>query len=115
MTSKSEAARESQREFWENKLKQRLSSLGEKGLESSKITKDAAVRKIRAKIRETENRLRVIADLEKKKADMARRKVEKKAGPKKEKGKKKKEVEPKQEMSKRQQKKKKKAEGKGKA
>lgn len=115
MTSKSEAAREAQREYWENKLKQRLSFLGEKGLESSKITKDATVRKIRAKMRETENRLKVIADLEKKKEDMARLKAEKKAVPKKEKGKKKKEAEETRETSKRQQKKKKKAEGKNKA
>ena len=114
MTSKSESARESQRAYWENKLKQRLSLLGENGRDSGQITKDAAVRKIRAKLRETETRLKVIADLEKKKADMARLKVEKKAAPRKEKVKKKKETETKQEISKRQQKKKKKVEGKGK-
>jgi hypothetical protein len=114
MPSKSEAARETQREYWQNKLNQRLSFLTDKDMGSSKIIKDATVRKIRAKLRETEGRLKAIADLEKKKEDMARRKAEKKAAPKKEKAGKKKGSEQTQEMSKRQQKKKKKTESKGK-
>jgi hypothetical protein len=113
MRSKSEAARETQREYWQNKLNQRLSVLAEKDLESSKIIKDATVRKIRAKIRETDGRLKAIAGLDKKKEDMARLKAEKEAAPKKEKSRKKKRGEETQETSKGQQKKRKKTESKG--
>ena len=114
MPSKSEVARETQREYWQNKLNQRLSVLAEKELESSKIIKDATVRKMRAKIRETDGRLKAIADLEKKKEDMARLKAEKMAAPKEKKAGKKKEAAQTQGTSKRQQKKKKKTESKGK-
>lgn len=112
MVSKSKDSREVQKEYWTNKLNQRLSFLAEKGLEQVEVAKDTTIRKIRAKIRDTEGRLRTIAGLEKKTGEMVRIKAEKAAAPKKEKGKKKKEGEQTTEMSKRQKKKKKKAEKK---
>lgn len=114
MASKSKEAREGQKEYWGNKLNQRLSFLADKGFDPGKIAKDAAVREIRAHIRETETRLKAIASAEKKVEEMARIKTEKAAAPKIEKGKKKKEVEKATEVGKRQQKKKKKQESKSK-
>ena len=112
MGSKGREAKEGQKAYWENKLNQRLSYLTEKGLEPTKIAKDAAVRRIRAQIRKTEGRLGVITGLEKKTAEMARIKAEKISSSEKEKSKKSKEPEKATEMSKRQQKKRKKRESK---
>jgi hypothetical protein len=114
MASKSKEARGSQKEYWGNRLNQRLSFLADKDFDSGKIAKDATVRKIRAKIREAESRLKAIASAEKKVEEMARIKTEKAATPKIEKGKKKKEVEKASEVSKREQKKSKKTEKKDK-
>jgi hypothetical protein len=105
MASKSLEARENQKGYWGSKLNQRLSFLTEKGFEPGKIAKDGIVRKFRAKIRETESRLKTIASQEKKVEEMARIKAEKAAAPKQEKVKKKKEVGKTPEESKRQQKK----------
>jgi hypothetical protein len=113
MPSKTKTARESQKEYWENKLTQRIGVLTEKGLEQSQIAKDTAVKKIRAELRKTEARLKTIADLEQKAAQMAKMKAEKMATPKQEKGaKKKKKAQEEATMSKRQAKKKKKKESK---
>ena len=114
MGSKTKQTREDQRSYWETKLSQRLSVLSERGMESEKITKDPGVRKIRAKLRQTQGRLKAIAESEKKAAEIAQTKAEKNAAPKKEKGKKEKEQKKEPELSKRQQKKKKKKEGKDK-
>ena len=102
MSSKTKESRTNQKMYWKDKLNQRLSLLGEKGLEPAKIAKDPTVRKLRAYIRETETRLRAIVDQEKKKEEMARMKAEKTSAPKKEKGEKKKDLEPQAEDSKRQ-------------
>jgi hypothetical protein len=114
MASKSLEARENQKEYWGSKLNQRLSFLTEKGFESDKIARDSIVRKFRAKIRETESRLKTIAGKENKVAEMAKIKAEKMATPKQEKAKKKKEAAKTPEMSKRQQKKSKKKASKSK-
>ena len=114
MASKSFEARENQKEYWGSKLNQRLSLLTEKGFEPGKIAKDVTVRKLRAKMRETESRLKTIASREKKVEEMTRIKAEKAAAPKEEKGKKKKDVGKPTEKSKRQQKKSKKKESKSK-
>ena len=82
MPSKSKVAREEQNAYWENKLNQRLSVLSEKGLEPKKIAIDTAVRKIRAKLRDTQGRLRVISRMEKKVEEMAEIKAQKLAAPK---------------------------------
>ena len=113
MASKGKEERVGQKAYWEDKLALRLTVLGEKGLEPGKVAKDAVVRKIRARIREADLRLKAIADLEKRTEDLARVKAEKLAAPKKEKSKKRKEPDEAPAMSKRQQKKRKKKEGNG--
>jgi hypothetical protein len=108
MPSKTKAARLNQKNTLENKLQQRLTVLAEKGLKPGEISKDADVRGIRAKIRQTNERLNAISAREKKAEEMAKIKAEKAAMPKEEKANKKKVKEETAEMSKRQQKKKKK-------
>ena len=115
MPSKAKEARLDQKAYWENKLNQRLTLLGEKGLDSKKISKDGTVRSLRAKIRKTDSRLRAIHTLEKKADDMTKAKAEKTAVPKVEKGKKGKKKDEASTASKRQQKKQKKREGKSQA
>ena len=112
MPSKNKVSRLDQKDYWENKLEQRLGVLTEKGLEPGEISRDVNIRSIRAKIRKTNARLNAISALEKKAEEMARIKAEKEAEAKEEKAKKKKVKEEPAEMSKRQQKKKKKKEGK---
>ncbi|NQT55089.1 MAG: hypothetical protein HQ551_02540 [Desulfobacteraceae bacterium] len=107
MASKDKQVRLDQKSYLEEKLNQRLTVLAGKGLLPERIAKDVTVRKIRAKMRETEGRLKVIAELEKKTEEKARIKVEKMALPKKEK--KKKEAEKVPVDSKRQKKKEKKS------
>ena len=75
--------------YWEEQLNQQLARLAEKGLSSEKIAKDTEIKKIRAKIRETRDRLAVIEEKEKKLAEMAKAKAEKAAKPKEPKKKKK--------------------------
>jgi hypothetical protein len=113
MASKGKAERMGQKAYWEVKLERRLTVLGEKGLEPAKISKDAVIRKIRAKMREADLRLKAITDLERQTEDLARAKAEKMAAPKKEKSKKRKAPDEAPVMSKRQQKKRKKKEGNG--
>ena len=109
MPSKTKEARTDQKLYWKGELGRRLSELAQKGLEPEKISKDATVRKLRAKLRESDSRLRRISSLEGKLEDMARLKAEKLAAPQEEKkGKKKAEAEKPAEVSKRQQKKQKK-------
>ena len=108
MGSKSKQVRQYQKDYWGKKLEERLSVLAEKGVEPEKVARDASVRNLRAKLRETQGRLKTITEIEKKSEEMARAKAEKMSLPKREK--KKKEAEEAPEMSKRQQKKKKKKE-----
>jgi len=113
MGSKSRQVREDQKAYWENRLQERLSSLADKGVDAARTSKDRAVRKIRARLRETKDRLTAIEELEKRDRAMAGVKEEKQSAPGKKKGKARKEAEQPPEMSKRQQKKKKKQEEKG--
>lgn len=110
MASKTKEARVEQKRYWDVQLEQRVSLLKEKGLDAGDISRDAAVRKLRAKIRETGHRLTTIEGKEQKAEEMARIKAEKLAAPKVKKSDKKKAVEEKPAESKRQQKKKKKKE-----
>jgi hypothetical protein len=112
MASKDKASRLAQMGYWEEQLNQRLALLAEKDVAPEKIAKDTEIKKIRAKIRETRDRLRVIEEKEKKMEKMAEARAEKAAKPKK--SKKKKEEEDTSAESKRQQKKKKKKEKKSK-
>lgn len=88
MASKLRTAREAQKAFWEAELSKRIEFLNGKGLDGDSVTKDTAVKKIKAKIRESAFRLSTIAAYEKKLEEMARIREEKKAAPPKEKGKK---------------------------
>lgn len=99
-------------DYWEGQLNERLAQLAEKNVAPGKISKDTEIKKIRAKMRETRDRLGTIEGKEKKLEEMAKAKAEKAAMPKKSK-KKEKEEETSAE-SKRQQKKKKKKEKKSK-
>ena len=68
----------------EQELQNRLSFLSEKGIEAHKINKDPLVRKLQADIRAVSNRLRLVADSEKRTEEMAKIKAERAAAPKKE-------------------------------
>jgi len=104
-----------QKRFWDGQLERRLSLLTGKGFDADGISRDATVRKLRAKIRETGQRLRAIEGKEQKAEKMAAVKAEKLAAPKIKKSDKKKLVEEQPAESKRQQKKKKKKEGQSQA
>ena len=112
MASKDKESRLAQMGYWEEQLNRQLTLLAEKDVAPEKVAKDTEVKKIRARIRETRDRLGAIEEKEKKLEEMAKARAEKAAMPKKSK-KKKKEGETSAE-SKRQQKKKKKKEKKSK-
>lgn len=105
MASKTKEARLEQKAYFEKKLDDRLSLLAEQGFDSKQIPRDSAVKELRAQIRKTNDRLKVIADLEKKSDEMARLRAEKLAAPKEEKASKKKPQEEEAQVSKRQKKK----------
>src|SRR4030042_6247252 len=69
------------RAYFEHKLKDRLSFLSGKGIKSPKADKDTLVRKLQADIRAVNNRLRGIADNEKRTEEMAKIKEERAAAP----------------------------------
>ena len=113
MASKDKESRLAQMDYWEEQLKQRLARLAEKDVAPEAIAKDKEVKKFRAKVRDTRDRLAVIEEKEKKLEKMAKARAKKAAQPKK--SKKKKQTEEEAAESKRQQKKKKKKEKKAKA
>jgi hypothetical protein len=113
MASKDKESRLAQMDYWEEQLKQRLARLAEKDVAPEAIAKDKEVKKFRAKVRDTRDRLAVIEEREKKLEEMAKARAKKAAQPKK--SKKKKQTEEEAAESKRQQKKKKKKEKKAKA
>ena len=70
-----------QKAYFEQQLKDRLSFLSGKGIESAKIDKDPIVRKLRADVRGVKNRLRRIGDDEKRTEEMAKVKAARAAAP----------------------------------
>jgi hypothetical protein len=72
-----------QKVFYEQKLKDRLSFLSEKGIESPKAAKDTLVRKFEARVRAVGRRLKTIAKNEKRTEEMAKVKADRAAAPKK--------------------------------
>jgi hypothetical protein len=68
----------------EQSLQIRLSGLAGKGIEAPKTSKDTLVRKLQADIRTLKNRLKIIADNEKRTEDRAKIKEERAAAPVKE-------------------------------
>ncbi len=65
-----------QKAYFEHELQDRLSFLSGKGIKSPKADKDTLVRKLQANIRAVNNRLRLIADNEKRTEEMAKIKAE---------------------------------------
>jgi hypothetical protein len=114
MASKSKEARQDQKIYWESKLEERLAFLKDKGVGKEGTAKDTRIRQIRAKLRETDLRLRVIEGKEKKNEEVVHLKAERSAEKKNKKGKNKKVVQEEETVSKRQQKKQKKKEQKSK-
>ena len=66
-----------------NGLQDRLAFLSGKGIESPKADKDTIVRKLKADIKAANNRLRLIAENEKRTEENAKRKAERAAAPRK--------------------------------
>jgi hypothetical protein len=73
-----------QEAYFEQKLQNRLSFLSGKGIESPKADKDSLVKKLQANIRAIKNRLKLIADNEKRTEEIAKVKAERAAAPLKE-------------------------------
>ncbi len=68
----------------ENGLQDRLAYLSGKGIKSPKADKDTIVRKLKADIKAANNRLRLIAENEKRTEENTKRKAERAAAPRKE-------------------------------
>jgi hypothetical protein len=79
MGSKQKQIQMRQKEHFERKLKDRQSFLSEKGTESSEINKDAFRKKLQARIRAIDERLKAIARSEKRTEELAKKKAEKAA------------------------------------
>lgn len=79
MGGKQKQTQVKQKGEFERKLKDRLVYLNEKGIKSSEINKDGFVKKLEARIRAMDVRLKTIADQEKKVEELAKRKAEKAA------------------------------------
>lgn len=89
MGSKDKEVRLEQKALFEKQLEERLALISAQGAKGDGISRDSGVRMLRARIRETDARLRAIEALERKAEGMAARKAEKLAAPKKEKSRKK--------------------------
>jgi hypothetical protein len=83
-----------QKAEWEGKLQKRLALLGAKGFDAQKIARDVGVKELKAKIKESQVRLRAIDANEKRTAELAAIKAERLAKPKEEAPKPKKKEEP---------------------
>jgi hypothetical protein len=79
MGSKQKKTQLGRKEYFERKLKERLAFLSEKRAEPSQVDKDPRVKNLRANIRAVDARLKAIAKLEQRKADMAKAKADKAA------------------------------------
>ena len=84
MASQSRETRQRQLIAWEAKLKNRLAALGEQGADEKKISSDVLVKELKAKIKESQLRLRTIDAFEKKTAELAAAKAEREAKPQEE-------------------------------
>jgi len=81
MGSKNKEAQGRQKAYFERRLEERLSFLAKKGIESPGIEKNALVKKLRADIRAINDRLKAIANNEKRTEELAKIKAEKAALP----------------------------------
>ena len=94
MASQSRETRQKQLAEWEVKSQKRLAFLGEKGFDEKKIARDVLVKELKAKIKESQVRLRAIDAREKRTAELAAIKADRLAKPKEEAPKPKKAAEP---------------------
>jgi hypothetical protein len=94
MASKSRETRLKQQAEWEAQLQKRLTRLGTQGFDATKIARDVLVKELKAKIKESNLRLRAIDATEKRTAELAVIKAERLAKPKDEAPKTKKTAEP---------------------
>jgi hypothetical protein len=79
MGSKQKKTQMGRKEYFERRLKERLSFLAEKKTEPSSIDKDPSVKNLRANIRAIDARLQAIAKIEQRTAELAKAKAEKTA------------------------------------
>lgn len=94
MGSESRETRRRQLAEWEAKLQKRLAFLGEKGVDDQKVARDVLIKELKAKIKESQARLRAIDATEKRTGELAALKAERLAKPKEEAPKSKKAPEP---------------------
>ncbi len=105
MPSKEKSVREAQKEYFLKKSEERIRDLKEKGADDLTIDKDSQIKRYRAKIKQIDNSLRRIAQLQSQTETLKQRKEQKRAekeaeraaeiaGEIKKKDKKKEEVEP---------------------
>lgn len=73
-----------QKASFEQRLKDRLAKLAEKGIKDRKADRDPLVKNLKAEVKASTKRLARITELEKRTEEMARTKAEKAAAPKKE-------------------------------
>lgn len=73
-----------QKASFEQRLKDRLAKLAEKGIKDRKADRDPIVKNLKAEVKASTKRLARITELEKRTEEMARTKAEKAAAPKKE-------------------------------
>jgi len=76
MASKLKQTQLQRREQYERRLKTRLALLAERGMEPARIDKDPLVRSLRAQIEATDARLKAIAAIERRTAELAKIKAE---------------------------------------
>jgi len=79
MGSKQKKTQMGRKEYFERKLKERLSLLSEKKAEPSQVDKDPRVKNLHANIRAVDLRLKAIAKIEQRTAELAKAKLEKAA------------------------------------
>jgi hypothetical protein len=84
MTSESRETRLKQKAEWEAKLQKREALLSEKGADKKKIAGDTQIRELKAKIKESNLRLRAIEATEKRTEMLAAAKADRLAKPKEE-------------------------------
>ncbi len=82
MSSKLKSTQLRRKEDYERKLKNRMAILAEKKIEPARVEKDPIVKSLRANIEATELRLKAIAKIEQRTAELAKIKAEKAAAEK---------------------------------
>jgi hypothetical protein len=83
MSSKSKDVKIEQRRILEKKLDLRLQQLAQEGISKEKTQRDPLVKNLKAKIRETNIRIKAVDKLAKQNEELAQAKVEKLTAPKK--------------------------------